>query len=151
MKVFIENIAGSNIKHLFDEKKLELEKVMEVARPYPFPYGFLLNTTAPDGDNLDVFILTENELKTGQIIDCQPIGLMEQFELSWTNPNLEEIDHNILAAPFGETPIITSEIQKKLTDFVLHVFDNVQKNKTRVGRFLDKEAAMQYIQKHIML
>lgn len=79
MKVFVENMAGSNIKHLFDEKKLTLEKVMEVARPYPFPFGFLLNTTAPDGDNLDVFILSENELTTGQIIDCEPIGLMEQF------------------------------------------------------------------------
>ena len=98
MKVFIENEAGSNIKHLYDEKKFELHDTMQVARAYPFPYGFILNTTGEDGDNLDVFVLTNKTLKTGEIVEVEIIGLMEQFEKSWgPDKGKEEMDHNIIA------------------------------------------------------
>ena len=36
MKVFIENEAGSKVKNLFDEKRLEYEKSIEVSRAYPY-------------------------------------------------------------------------------------------------------------------
>ena len=50
------------------------------ARQYPFPYGFVLETTNEDGGNVDCFVITPRELKTGQIVDCRPVGLMEQIE-----------------------------------------------------------------------
>ena len=59
MKVFIENEAGSNKKNIFDEKSLEFEKQVDVSRSYPYPYGFVLNTTVEDGDNVDCFVLTD--------------------------------------------------------------------------------------------
>jgi len=55
MKVFIENEAGSNKKNIFDEKSLDFEKQVEVSQSYPYPYGFVLNTTAEDGDSVDCF------------------------------------------------------------------------------------------------
>ena len=82
MKVFIENEAGSDQKNLYNEKTLEYKKTVTVSRKYPYPYGFILDTTSGDGDNLDCFIITERKVKTGQIIECEPIGLMEQIELT---------------------------------------------------------------------
>ena len=70
MKVFIENEAGSNQKNLYNEKTLEYRKTVGVSRKYPYPYGFILETTSGDGDNLDCFILTEKKLKTGSIVNC---------------------------------------------------------------------------------
>ena len=53
IKVFIQNEAGSDQKHLHDEKTLEYKHTVRVSRSYPFPYGFILDTTSEDGDNLD--------------------------------------------------------------------------------------------------
>lgn len=148
MKVFIENEANSNLKNIFNEKTLEYKETITVARAYPFPYGFVLNTTAEDGDNVDVFIITKKKLKRGQIVECEAIGLMEQFEKSWDKSQWdhEEMDHNVLAILKDESDqTITDEIKKVLTDFVSHVFDSIRLNKTRVGRFLGKQEAMQYI------
>ena len=69
MKVFIENEAGSKFKNLFDEKKLEFKKTIQVSRAYPYPYGFILNTTGEDGDNVDVFVLTKKLLKKGEVVE----------------------------------------------------------------------------------
>src|SRR3989344_4253782 len=117
MKVFIENEAGTNQKNLYNEKTLEYKKTVTVSRKYPFPYGFILKTTSGDGDNLDCFIVTDKELKTGQIVECEPIGIMEQIEDG-------KEDHNVLARLNGEEATVGPEIKEKLTEFVSHVFDH---------------------------
>ena len=66
-QVFIENPAGTNIKHTFNEKTLEPIRTDTVAAKYPFPYGFILQTTSGDGDNVDCFVITERELTTGAV------------------------------------------------------------------------------------
>lgn len=139
MKVFIENEAGYDQKNLYNEKTLEYKKTVTVSRKYPFPYGFILGTTSGDGDNLDCFIITEQKLKTGQTIECEPIGLMEQIEDG-------EEDHNILAKLHGEEVMI-EEVKSKLTEFVSHVFDHKIGKIVKVGRFLGKEDAEKYIEK----
>lgn len=148
MRVFIENEAGSDQKNLYNEKTLEYKKTYTVSRKYPYPYGFILGATSGDGDNVDAFIITNRKLKSGQIVDCEPIGLMEQIELSrdMENREKEEVDHNILMALKGENiDIIDDEVKNTLTDFVLHVFDHIQLNKNKVGNFIGQESAIQYI------
>lgn len=149
MKVFIENEAGSDQKNLYDEKTLEYRKTVTVSRKYPYPYGFIMDTTSGDGDNVDAFIITDQPLESGQIVECEPVGLMEQMEKSWdeSKRGVEEVDHNVLVALSGDDQkIVSDEIKARLTDFVLHVFDHIRLDKNRVGNFLDKEEAMKYIQ-----
>ncbi len=151
MKVFIENQAGSHWKNLFDEKRLEFQERIKVARAYPFPYGFILNTTAEDGDNVDAYVLTKTPLKTGEIIEVEVIGLMEQFEKSWDESKGEEdIDHNVIVVPKNDDSLtLNEEVQTELKAFVLHVFDDIRANKTRIGEFKSKEAALKYIKEHL--
>lgn len=140
IKVFIENKAGSNQKNCFNEKTLEFIKTVTVSWAYPYPYGFIPNTTSGDGDNVDCFILTTQKLKTGDIIEAEPIGLVEQFEDS-------ENDHKILAVPVGESLEITEEVKTNITDFILHVFDHLRTKEIKVGSFYGKEKAEAYIEK----
>ncbi len=140
IKVFIENEVGSDQKNLYNEKTLEYKETFTVSRKYPFPYGFILDTTSGDGDNLDCFIITDKELKTGQIIECEPIGIMEQIE------DRKE-DHNILAKLNGEEVTVSPEIKEKLTEFVSHVFDHRVGKVVKVGHFLGMEEAKKYINK----
>ena len=149
MKVFIENEANSNKKNIYNEKTLEYKKTVTISRNYPCPYGFMLNTTSGDGDNLDVFVLTDRKLKGGEIVDCEPIGLMEQIETTWdqSKENTEEEDHNLLAVFPEEQIAIDDRMKNSLREFVSHAFDHLPNKKVRVGNFLDKKAALQYMEK----
>jgi inorganic pyrophosphatase len=95
VRVFIQNEAGSNTKHYHDETTLEWKRTADVSLPYPYPYGFIIGTAAEDGCNVDCFVITDRTLKTGQLIECDAVGLMEQFEDG-------QDDHNVLACPLGE-------------------------------------------------
>lgn len=149
MKVFIENIAGSNQKNLYNEKTLEYRKTVTVSRNYPYPYGFILETTSGDGDNLDCFVITDSKLEAGKVYECEAIGLMEQIESSWSaeRGNVMEEDHNVLACLTEEQVEVTDEVKSKLTDFVSHVFDHLEGKVVEVGSFLNKEAAEREIRK----
>ena len=140
MKVFIENESGTDRKNLYNEKTLEYEKTVTVSRKYPFPYGFVLRTTSGDDGSLDCFIITNKKLKPGDVVECEPIGIMEQVE------NNKE-DHNILAKLIDEETLISEKVKQDLSEFVLHVFDHLNGKVVKVGRFLGKEEAEEYINK----
>lgn len=140
MKVFIENEAGFSQKNIFNEKTLEYKKTYPVSRPYPYPYGFIIDTTSGDGDNLDCFVITDKKLKRGDLVDCDIIGLMEQIDDG-------DEDHNVLASLLDEDVIIDTAIKTILTDFVSHVFDHLPNKRVSVAQFLGKVEAEKYIAK----
>lgn len=141
MQVFIENEAGSYVKHFHNEKTLQLKGSAHVCRPYPFPYGFVLSTTAEDGDNVDCFVLTQQRLRTGQIVECEAMALMEQIEDG-------DEDHKVLAALPGEVFELDDKVRKMLIEFVTHVFDHIPGKKITVGAFHGREEALRYVEEH---
>jgi len=140
LRVFIQNETGSDVKNRHNEKTLQFLRSERVSRTYPFPYGFIIGTTASDGLNLDCFVITERALKTGEIVDCEPIALMEQIEDG-------KEDHNVLARLRDESPGVTPAIESVLTDFVQHVFDHVDGKQISAGRFLGVESARTHIRR----
>ena len=142
IRVFIENEAGKNIKNYYNEKTLDYLKSIEVSREYPYPYGFILNTTNQDGDNLDCYIITNRFIKKGQIIACIPVAILEQLE-----DGIE--DNNILAVlPEDKNKIdLNKDIIKNITDFILHVFENIPGEKIEIGNILGKKETLEYIKK----
>ena len=138
IKVFVQNQTGSNLKHYHDEKTLVFKSTKTVSRAYPFPYGFILGTTARDGCNVDCYVVTRRPLETGQVVECTPIGLMEQFEDG-------EEDHNVLASFPGERAEIDREIEVILTDFGQNVFRHEPNKRIRAGRFLSASEAEAHI------
>ena len=141
MKVFIQNEAGSFDKNFYDEKTLTFTGTARVSRAYPLPYGFILNTTGDDGLNVDCFVLTKTSLHTGQIVECDPVGLMEQIEDG-------KEDHNVLAVVRGEEERLDSMTKQKLIEFVSHVFDHVAGKTILAGDFRGRGSAMDYIRRH---
>ena len=140
MKVFIENEAGSNIKKLFNEETFEYRKSVEISAVYPFPYGFLLNTKSGDGDNLDCFVLTQQPLKSQEIIEIEPIGMFEEIEDG-------EEDHKILAVLPGENWDNDQDLEQIFRDFSAKVFSHLPHKKKDVGKFLGKEDALRLIER----
>jgi inorganic pyrophosphatase len=103
-----------------------------------FPYGFILGTCSGDGMGLDCFLLTRSLLRSGKVVDADPIGMFEQIEDG-------QEDHNILAIPIGEWFDMTANIQDALRDFVVNVFADIPGKRITVGRFLGKDAALSLI------
>jgi inorganic pyrophosphatase len=141
VRVFIENEAGSFVKHLHEEKTLKLKGTTRVSRAYPLPYGFVLETSAEDGDNVDCFVLTAKPLRSGEIVDCEPVGLMEQIEDG-------QVDHKVLAALPGEEVKLDLKTRQSLIEFASHVFDHVPDKNMKVGEFRDQKAAADYVLLH---
>jgi inorganic pyrophosphatase len=141
IRIFIQNESGSTVKHLHDEKALTPRGMRTVAHPYPFPYGFVIDTDAEDGANVDCFVLTRRALRTGQIVECEPIGLMEQFEDGMP-------DHNVLTRLLDESADVTPEIEAALTEHVIECFRDRPEKKMQVGRFLSAADAEQHLEQH---
>ncbi len=141
MKVFIQNEAGSVIKNTHNEKTLELTGMARVSCAYPFAYGFILDTTADDGLNVDCFVLTKTPLRSGQVVECDPVGLMEQMEDG-------KEDHNVLAGVQGEDERLDDKTQQILIEFVRHVFDHIPDKTIRAGAFRDRLAAVEHVSRH---
>ncbi|HWV58093.1 MAG TPA: inorganic diphosphatase [Longimicrobiales bacterium] len=140
--VFVQNEAGKNIKNYHDEKTLEFLHSKAVLHPYPYPYGFIIGTDGHDGCNVDCFILTDRPLATGTIVECEVIGLMEQYE-----DGVE--DYNILARLPDEAVEVTPEAIEKLHHHILAVYRGVAGKHMAVGEVFGVEAAVAYIQAHL--
>lgn len=139
IKICIQVAAGSYDKNLYDEKTLEYKETRRISRPYPYPYGFVLETRAADGDNLDCYLITNESLRPGTIVDCEPIGLLEQHED-------EEVDHKILAALPSQNVVISQKLLQELQDFIYAIFARFPDIDVRVGPILPREEALQHIQ-----
>jgi inorganic pyrophosphatase len=62
--VYIEIEKDSNIKYEFDKKLKELivDRILPEPYRYPYAYGFIPNTLAMDGDDLDILVITDKHL-----------------------------------------------------------------------------------------
>jgi len=136
--VFIENEAGSDVKHHYDEERLELLRVERVKAPYPFPYGFVPGTLAPDGDAADCFVITGRPLGTGDRVECEPVALMESTEGGL-------IDHNLIAVEPGDPVPDLEAVAARIGAFVLAFTEGMPGRETTVGQLLPVEDAEGYL------
>ncbi len=140
MKIFIECEFGSNRKNRYNEKTLELENSVDLLLPYPYPYGFITNTITTDGEGVDCYVITKDRLVAGTILECEPIGLLEQFEDG-------EIDHKVLAILPSQNVKVTKDLLNELRGFIYAIFSQFPEMNVRVERILPKQAAIDHIQK----
>jgi inorganic pyrophosphatase len=138
VRVFIENEAGSSDKNIFDERTLAFLRRERVSRSYPYPYGFVLGTRGGDGDAVDCFVLTPTPLRSGAIVDCEPLALLEQIEDG-------EIDHKVLAALIGENVALDAAVVAAVTDFISGVFAHLPGKRVTVGRLRPRADAEAYV------
>ena len=141
IRVCIQVEAGSTESRRYNEKTLEYRGTRQVSRPYPYPYGFILETDAEDGDNVDCYLITHEKVTAGSIVECKPIGLLEQHEG-------EEIDHKILAALPGQEEVVNETLLQELQAFIYAIFARFPDINIRVGPLLPQEAALDYLRAH---
>lgn len=79
LQVIIETPKGSRNKYAFDpdQRIFTLRKVLPAGMVFPYDFGFLPKTIAPDGDPLDVLLLMDEPAYPGVVIGSRLIGVIE--------------------------------------------------------------------------
>jgi inorganic pyrophosphatase len=93
----IEIPMGSRNKYEFDEEsgRIKLDRVLYSSVHYPTDYGFIPDTLAPDGDHLDILVVTHSPTFPGCIVEARPIGGLDMEDEAGS-------DFKVLAVTIGD-------------------------------------------------
>ena len=83
LQVIIETPKGSRNKFAFDpdQRVFALRKVLPAGMSFPYDFGFLPRTIAPDGDPFDVLLLMDEPAYPGVVVRSRLIGVIEGEQL----------------------------------------------------------------------
>lgn len=110
--VVVEIPKKSRNKYEYDEDGgfIKLDRVLFSSLHYPGDYGFVPRTLHPDGDPLDVVVMTNEPTFSGCVIEARPLGV---FRLVDKGDN----DDKILAVPHTD-PLFNE--YRDLNDVPIH-------------------------------
>ena len=79
LQVIIETPKGSRNKFAFDpeQRVFTLRKILPAGMSFPYDFGFLPKTIAPDGDPIDVLLLMDEPAFPGVVVRSRLIGVIE--------------------------------------------------------------------------
>lgn len=115
VNVIIEIPEGSMIKYELDKEAgvIAVDRFVRTTMGYPANYGFVPNTTAGDGDPVDVLVLCSKPLHPGVMINVTPIAMLEMEDESGK-------DEKIIAVPSEKSDPMYG-VMKDLGDISEHV------------------------------
>lgn len=78
----IEIPYGSRNKYEVDKAtgRIRLDRVLYSAMAYPAEYGYIENTLAPDGDPLDILVITSEPTIPGCIVPARVLGYLATMD-----------------------------------------------------------------------
>jgi inorganic pyrophosphatase len=79
LQVIVETPKGCRNKFAFDpdQRIFSLKKVLPAGMAFPYDFGFLPQTIAPDGDPIDVLLLMDEPAFPGCAVSARLIGIIE--------------------------------------------------------------------------
>ena len=141
-EVFVENPRHATEKIHHDEERLVPLFCEPVSWPYPYAYGFVIGVASGDGDCLDVFVVSKDEIPTGTRLECVAVALLEQ----WQN---DDEDHDVIAVPVAELSDVDRldlvEVAAGIREHMEKVFAHDPSRTLRVGRLLPAASAEELI------
>lgn len=120
LRAVVETPKGSQVKIALDAKTkvFVLERRLVLGIAYPYDWGFIPSTLAPDGDPLDVMIVHEEPTYPGVVIPCVEIGVVR------VSQSKGERNDRIIASPIEEPHDLDKRMRKEIETFfesaVLH-------------------------------
>ena len=126
LNVIIEIPAHSDpIKYEVDKESgaMFVDRFMATAMFYPTNYGYVPHTLSLDGDPVDVLVVTPIPLRTGTVIRCRPLGMLNMTDESG-------VDAKIIAVPVKKlTPLYDKvksylDLPQLLLDQIAHFFEH---------------------------
>jgi inorganic pyrophosphatase len=97
VEALIEIPQGSRNKYEYDDTtgRFRLDRVLYTSVHYPTDYGFIPETLAPDGDHLDILVVTYSPTFPGCLVEARPIGGLDMSDEKGS-------DFKVVAVPVGD-------------------------------------------------
>lgn len=82
VEALIEIPLHSKNKYEVDEKtgRIRLDRVLYASMVYPTEYGIIEGTLAPDGDPLDILVISDNPTFPGCYVPARVLGYLEMTD-----------------------------------------------------------------------
>lgn len=155
MKIIIEVSKNSNIKYEYDKdrKCLILDRVLHNTNVFPYNYGFIPNTLSPDGDPVDIIVLSEYSLVPGIMCDVKIIGGINTLDEAGQDDKIiavlsDKTDSNSM--DINNISDIGENMLKNIRYFLEHYKDNETNKYIIVKEYYDKEKADAVIEKYTL-
>ena len=91
----IEIPLGTKNKYEIDKKtgKIKLSRVQYSSMTYPSEYGFIDETLAPDGDPVDILVITSESSFPGCIIEAKVLGYLDTIDNGHGDPKIIAVNN----------------------------------------------------------
>ena len=149
----IEISKNSNIKYEFDEtnNSLVLDRILPNSNVFPYNYGYIPNTLAPDGDPVDIILLSSHQLIPGCIIKIRIIGGIETSDEQGQDDKIicvldEKVDKE--NNHIKDIDDVTETMLTNIIYFLSHYKDNDANKFINIGKVYNKEKAIQFVNKY---
>jgi inorganic pyrophosphatase len=99
--VVVESPRGAAVKIKFEPKlgALTFDRPLVSGLTYPFDWGFIPSTQAPDGDPLDAMVFADFGTQSGIVIACHALGVLNVEQNRAGAPGERQRNDRVIAMP----------------------------------------------------
>jgi inorganic pyrophosphatase len=151
VNVIVEIPKGARNKYEYDPSYgvFKLDRVLYSAVHYPAAYGFIPSTYAPDGDAMDVLVLTSEPTFTGCLLTARPIGMMTMYDE-------KGLDEKVLAVsdvdPYSRGVNELDDLRPHFTSEVEHffgVYKDLEAKEVDIRGWAEREVTLERIREYM--
>lgn len=126
LNAVIEISKGGHNKYEVDPATgfIKLDRVLHSPLFYPVDYGFIAETLAPDGDHLDVLVVTDSPVMPGCVVEVRPLGILRLTDGGEQDDKLVAVQAN---NPHFHHKQELSDLAPHLLDEIVHFFEEYKK------------------------
>jgi inorganic pyrophosphatase len=125
VNVIIDTPKGNRNKYKYDEDKklFVLSGVLTLGHSFPFNFGFIPTTKAPDGDPIDVLVLMDEPTPAGCLVQTRLIGVIEaeQTEEGKTFRNDRLLGVAAVSKDYSDVRSV-KDVNRQLIEEIQHFF-----------------------------
>jgi inorganic pyrophosphatase len=151
VNVYIEIKQYSIIKYEYNKQtnQLEIDRILNNKFPYPYAYGFIPNTLADDGDELDILIITNKHIDNNAYYNVFIIGALEMQDEKGNDEKLlcvleEDYDK------FNQLEHLSDDTLDTIMNFFSNYKNNEPNKWSKVGCFMNKTDAVKLYKKSLL-
>ncbi|MFY9747337.1 MAG: inorganic diphosphatase [Acidobacteriaceae bacterium] len=153
VQVIVETPAGSRNKFAFDPDQgiFILKRVLPAGMTFPYDFGFLPRTIAPDGDPIDVLLLMDEPAFPGISVRARLIGVIEGEQIEGKKKNRNDrlvavADANHMYANVRRLKDLPGKWIRELEDFFVN-YHQLEGKKYRLLGCRGERTALQLVKK----
>src|SRR4051794_29719401 len=152
VNVVVESPRGSRLKLEYDARRRTFKagRPLPVGLAYPFDWGFIAGTRAPDGDPVDAMVLNDVATYPGIVMECRVLGMVEVVERP-ANADDERTNPCIIVVPTWtamSSGSLSKSFKAQLAQFFIGAASNTGKE-VRVAGWGSARQATDYVRAHL--